>query len=114
MRALLRCQAFMQARFAVGLRAALCSVTPVLGHFEENFMKKLSFAIAANTGLAQEVAFAFLRQAAQSHSARMGNAHPARKAEIRAHYRAWLTQVRAEVRLPYYGAYFGQAEEYFA
>lgn len=77
-------------------------------------MKNLSYAIASNTDVPQAVAFKFLRQAAQSHSARMGNAHPARKAEIRAHYRAWLGQVRDEVRLPYYGAYEGQAEEYFA
>ena len=77
-------------------------------------MKKLSYAIAANTGTPQEVAFAFLRQAAQSHSARMGNACKARKAEIRAHYKSWLSQVRAESRLPYYGAYEGQESVYFA
>ena len=104
----------MQVHLAVGLRAALCSVTPVLGHFEGNFMKKLSFAVASNTDVPQAVAFKFLRQAAQSHSARMGNAHSARKAEIRAHYKSWLGQVRAEVRLPYYGAYSGQKPEYFA
>ena len=104
----------MQVHFAVGLRAALCSVTPVCGHFLENFMKKLSFAIAANTGTPQVVAFKFLRQVAQSHSARVAHASPARKTEIQAHYRAWLSQVRTERRLPYYGAYFGQAEEYFA
>ena len=77
-------------------------------------MKKLSYAIASNTDVPQEVAFAFLRQAAQSHSARVAHASPARKAEIRAHYKSWLSQVLAESRLPYYGAYFGQAEEYFA
>ena len=77
-------------------------------------MKKLSFAIAANTGIPQEVAFAFLRQAAQSHSSRMAHSGLARKSEIRAHYRAWLNQVRAEVRLPYYGAYEGQETMYFA
>ena len=77
-------------------------------------MKKLSFAIASNTDVPQAVAFKFLRQSAQSHSARMGNAHPARKAEIRAHYKSWLSQVRAESRLPYYGAYSGQKPEYFA
>ena len=104
----------MQVHFAVGLRAALCSVTPVLGHFEENFMKKLSFAIASNTDVPQAVAFKFLRQAAQSHSARMGTAHSARKAEIRAHYKSWLSQVRAESRLPHYGAYEGQESVYFA
>lgn len=77
-------------------------------------MKKLSYAIASNTDVPQAVAFKFLRQAAQSHSARMGNACKVRKPEIRAHYRAWLAQVRAEVRLPYYGAYSGQKPEYFA
>ena len=77
-------------------------------------MKKLSYAIASNIDVPQVVAFKFLRQAAQSHSARMGNAHPARKAEIRAHYQAWLGQVRAESRLPYYGAYEGQESVYFA
>ena len=77
-------------------------------------MKKLSYIVASNTGVDAKVAFAFLRQASQSHSARMGNAHPSRKPEIRAHYRAWLTQVRAEVRLPYYGAYEGQESVYFA
>ena len=77
-------------------------------------MKKLSYAIASNIDVPQAVAFKFLRQAAQSHSARVAHASPARKAEIRAHYKSWLSQVRAESRLPYYGAYFGQAEEYFA
>lgn len=84
-------------------------------------MKNLSYAIASNTDaiasntdVPQAVAFKFLRQAAQSHSARMGNAHSGRKAEIQVHYRAWLTQVRAEVRLPYYGAYEGQESAYFA
>ena len=77
-------------------------------------MKKLSYAIASNIDVPQAVAFKFLRQAAQSHSARVAHASPARKAEIQAHYRAWLGQVRAERRLPYYGAYFGQAVEYFA
>ena len=70
-------------------------------------MKKLSYAIAKKTGTSQVVAFKFLRQAAQSHSARMGNAHPGRKAEIRAHYQAWLGQVQTERRLAYYGAYEG-------
>lgn len=76
-------------------------------------MKKLSFAIASNTDVPQAVAFRFLRQAAQSHSARMGHAHPSRKSEVQAHYRTWLGQVRAELRLPYYGAYEGQEPVYF-
>ena len=77
-------------------------------------MKKLSQAVAANTNISAGVAFAFLRAAAQSHSARMAHAGVGRKMEIQAHYRAWLAQVRAEARLPYYGAYLGQEPQYFA
>ena len=77
-------------------------------------MKKLSYAVAASTGVSAGVAFDSLRQAAQSHAARMAHASPARKAEVKAHYRAWLAQVRAEARLPYYGAYLDQESVYFA
>ena len=77
-------------------------------------MKKLSQAVASNAGVDAKVAFAFLRQAAQSHSARMAHAGVGRKKEIQAHYRAWLDQVRTSSRLPYYGAYLGQEPQYFA
>lgn len=77
-------------------------------------MKKLSYAVASNTGIGAGVALAFLRAAAQSHSARMAHASPARKVEVQAHYREWLAQVRAEARLPYYGAYAGQEPQYYA
>ena len=77
-------------------------------------MKKLSQAVASNTGVGAKATFAFLRTAAQSHSARMAHASPARKADVQAHYRAWLAQVRASNRLPYYGAYLGQEPQYFA
>lgn len=77
-------------------------------------MKKLSQAVASNTGVSAKAAFAFLRAAAQSHSARMAHAGVGRKMEIQAHYRAWLAQVRASNRLPYYGAYLDQESVYFA
>jgi hypothetical protein len=89
-------------------------VRPNCGHFLENFMKKLSYIVASNTGVDAKVALAFLRHAAQSHSARMAHASPARTVEVQAHYRAWLAQVRAERRLPYYGAYLDQESVYFA
>jgi hypothetical protein len=77
-------------------------------------MKKLSQAVAANTGVGAKTNFAFLRAAVQSHSARMAHASPARKADVQAHYREWLALVRAEARLPYYGAYLDQESVYFA
>lgn len=76
-------------------------------------MKKLSYAIAKNTGVSQVTAFEFLRRAAQSHAARMAHSSPARRAEIQAHYRAWIALVRATDVWVYYGAYFGSSEEYF-
>ena len=79
-------------------------------------MKKLSFAIAKNTGVPYEEVQSFLRQGLQSHCARMGHAYPGRKAEVRADYQAWLARVRATGRLWYYRAYPGQVWEpvYFA
>lgn len=77
-------------------------------------MKKLSQVVASNTGVDAGVALQFLRAAAQSHCARMAHAGVGRKMEIQAHYRGWLAQVRAEARLPYYGAYLGQEPQYFA